>query len=168
MPSLDPGVLRIGQEEASTLLQLRVEGVTVERPTGERGAGHRGAVDGEVDSRIAEEGAQQVVLDLVQRQLVAGHTVAHGGPHAVDLPDRGDPGMPQNRSDGQGVVGVDQKGLEMGWAEVGGVRRGHFGQIGIQLADMVLEVRVVDETVPRALGEQSIPGAVIEGPRASF
>jgi hypothetical protein len=121
-----------------------------------------------VDPRIAEERTQQVVFDLVQRQLVAGHPVAHRGPHALDLPYRGDLGIPQNRSDGQGVVRVEQKGLEVGWAEAGGVHHGHLGQVGIQLAGMVLEVPVVDETVLRALGEQSIPGAMVEGPRALF
>ncbi len=66
-----------------------------------------------MNSWILEERPQQIVLEIVQRELVPSHAVGDSRPHAIDVPNRRHFGPVQNRADGEGVVRVDQQRLQL-------------------------------------------------------
>src|SRR5712692_5123724 len=136
-----------------------------------RRAAVRAAVDGEVDARLGELPAQDLVLDVVQAERAAARDVLAALEELAGarLPHRGDRILGEDGVQGERVVGVEPVGeavLLGGKARRIALRAGRAqpGDHALEDIPPLGEARVVDLALRRHdLGEQPAPRVVTEG-----
>jgi hypothetical protein len=119
---------------------------------------------------VPERRPQDVVLDVVQAQAKASHHVRFAGEDVLDVADALDLVVPvlrdpiENGLDGTGVVGVDEKRLELGTGKGYEIGVRERVQVAREGALLLLETRVVEPAtvLQRVLREDLVPGTVVE------
>src|SRR5688572_21086414 len=161
-------------EGAHLLVKLGLELLGGEGLVAQRGAAHRGAVDGRVQARVLELTAQDLVLDVVQRQVLV-LAVRAVRPHRDEalVEDRVEPERPVELADAlqrvmidhpldaEGVVGVDPEGEALRLApaaELGRRHRDQAGEVGVEAGAVLLQLGVVEAAVANAGAQDLAPG----------
>ena len=165
------------------LLQKPLQVVGAEGLRGEVGAADARAIHGVVNARIAPDGPENAVLNVVQRQLLAGNGDEFQVPRAevdeaaLDVLDRLHRVAGHDDEHGERVVEIDPVGHLLSFREGAGIERGQAAEIGAQFLAVFgvgLEGPVVEAVNARGVVGQQIavedflPSPMVDGGRVGF